>query len=103
VKQPARQPLTGPALEAALAGLPQWSLEQGKLHRRFGFADFEAAFGFMTSVALVAARMDHHPEWRNVYSSVDVWLTTHDAGGVTEKDVALAEAMDARAKGAAPA
>jgi 4a-hydroxytetrahydrobiopterin dehydratase len=84
-------------ITAALADLPGWDLDRGRLHRRFEFADFPAAFGFMASCALVAEAADHHPEWTNVYRRVEVWLTTHDAGGITEKDLALARAMDARA------
>jgi 4a-hydroxytetrahydrobiopterin dehydratase len=63
------------------------------------FKDFNAAFGFMTRAALVAEKLDHHPEWSNVYKTVDVTLSTHDAGGVTELDVKLAQAMNALAKG----
>ena len=62
--------------------------------KKFVFRDFNAAFGFMTRAALVAEKMDHHPEWSNVYKTVDVTLSTHDAGGVTELDIKLAEAMD---------
>ena len=62
--------------------------------RKFTFKDFNQAFGFMTRAALVAEKMDHHPEWFNVYKTVEVTLSTHDAGGVTERDIALAEAMD---------
>ena len=90
------KPLTPSELEAALAALGEWSLDQGKLHRRFEFDDFIAAFSFMSQVAILAERADHHPEWWNVYNKVDVWLTTHDSGGITEKDLALARAVDAR-------
>ncbi|MBL8325718.1 MAG: 4a-hydroxytetrahydrobiopterin dehydratase [Rubrivivax sp.] len=83
------------AVAARLAGLPGWALRAGKLHRRFVFDDFAAAFGFMASVALVAERMKHHPEWANVYNQVEVDLVTHDAGGVTELDFALAARMSA--------
>jgi len=82
---------------AALAkDLPSWRHEAGRdaITRTFVFADFVAAFGFMSQVALVAERMDHHPEWSNVYKTVRVLLTTHDASGLTGKDVALAMAMD---------
>ena len=82
------------AITAALAKLPGWTLQGGKLHREYQFADFVAAFGFMASAALVAQAMDHHPEWFNVYNKVDVTLATHDAGGVTQKDIDLATAMD---------
>jgi 4a-hydroxytetrahydrobiopterin dehydratase len=89
-----RARLEGDALREAVAGLPGWSLRDGKLHREFRFADFVAAFGFMTRVALVAEAMDHHPEWSNVYSRVSVDLTSHDAGGITARDLALARRID---------
>lgn len=82
-------------IEAQLASLEGWALIEGKLHREFRFANFVRAFGFMTSVALVAEKMDHHPEWSNVYSTVVVDLTTHDADGITELDLTLAAAMNA--------
>jgi 4a-hydroxytetrahydrobiopterin dehydratase len=78
-----------------LAKLPDWTLANGKLHREYKFANFVEAFGFMASCALIAEKMDHHPEWFNVYNKVVVDLTTHDAGGISAKDFALAEAMDA--------
>jgi 4a-hydroxytetrahydrobiopterin dehydratase len=76
--------------------LPGWSPAPGReaIHKSFRFADFVAAWGFMSRVALVAEKLDHHPEWTNVYNRVDVVLSTHDAGGVTERDVTLARAMD---------
>jgi 4a-hydroxytetrahydrobiopterin dehydratase len=77
-----------------LAGLAGWTLKDGKLHREYKFADFVAAFGFMASVALVAERMNHHPEWFNVYSTVKVDLTTHDAGGISAGDFELATEME---------
>lgn len=81
---------------AALAGLPGWSPVAGRdaIARTFQFADFVEAFGFMARVALVAERMGHHPEWRNVWSRVEVVLSTHDAGGLTRLDIELAQAMD---------
>ena len=79
--------------DEALAQLPGWSLQGGKLHREFRFADFVEAFGFMSRVALVAEAMDHHPEWSNVYARVVVDLTTHDAGGLTGLDLDLARRM----------
>ncbi len=86
------------------ADLPSWRHEPKRdaILRTFVFADFVTAFGFMSQVALVAERMDHHPEWSNVYKTVHVLLTTHDANGLTRKDVTLALAMDriARALGA---
>ncbi len=86
--------LTDTAISAALAGLPGWTLTDGKLDRAYVFADFVTAFGFMTQCALVAERMDHHPDWSNVYKRVDVSLSTHESGGITAKDVALATAMN---------
>lgn len=82
-------------IEAAQSGLEGWSVEAGKLHRVFTFANFNEAFGFMTQAALHAEAMDHHPEWFNVYAKVVVDLTTHSAGGITEKDVELAGRMNA--------
>ena len=88
------------ALTAALAKLTGWQRVSGRdaIAKTFVFADFNAAFGFMTRAALVAEKMDHHPEWSNVYKTVVVTLTTHDAGGVTGRDIALAEAMERFAK-----
>jgi 4a-hydroxytetrahydrobiopterin dehydratase len=82
--------------DAALAKLPAWSAVEGRdaITRTFTFADFSQAFGFMARAALAAEKMDHHPEWTNVYRTVTVTLTSHDAGGVTERDIRLAEAMD---------
>ena len=71
-----------------------WNIEAQKLHKEFKFNDFVAAFGFMSQVALVAERMNHHPEWFNVYGTVVVDLTTHDAGGISERDFVLADFMD---------
>ncbi|WP_406854752.1 4a-hydroxytetrahydrobiopterin dehydratase [Alsobacter sp. KACC 23698] len=80
----------------ALERLTGWALVDGReaIRKTFVFRDFNEAFGFMTRCALVAERMDHHPEWSNVYKTVDVTLATHDAGGLTELDVRLAQAMD---------
>jgi 4a-hydroxytetrahydrobiopterin dehydratase len=90
------QKLTGDARARALAGLKGWTEVEGRdaISKRFTFADFNAAFGFMARVALMAEKLDHHPEWFNVYKIVDVTLYTHDVGGVTEFDIKLAEAMD---------
>ncbi len=90
------QKLSGEARSRALARLKGWSDVDGRdaIHKKFVFADFNAAFGFMTRAALVAEKLDHHPEWSNVYKTVEVTLSTHDAGGLTELDVKLAEAMD---------
>ncbi len=82
------------ALGAFLASHPAWRLAQGKLQRTFVFTDFVQAFGFMTQVALVAEAANHHPEWSNVYRRVQVDLTTHEAGGISERDFALAERID---------
>jgi 4a-hydroxytetrahydrobiopterin dehydratase len=83
-------------LKNALKRLPDWELAKDReaITRRFQFVDFDAAFAFMTRSALLAAKMDHHPEWFNVYNKVEVTLATHDAGGVTQKDIDLAAAMD---------
>jgi 4a-hydroxytetrahydrobiopterin dehydratase len=80
----------------ALAGLPEWRLREDNLAivRGFRFADFSEAFGFMTRVALIAEKADHHPEWSNVYNRVEITLTTHDAGGLSQRDVAMAAAID---------
>lgn len=81
----------------ALAALPGWQPTDGRdaIARSFRFKDFNAAFGFMCRAALIAEKMDHHPEWSNVYNRVEVTLTTHDADGLTELDIQLAAAMDA--------
>ena len=88
--------LTIEELKAALKRLPDWKLagDREAIARKFQFVDFDAAFSFMTRAALKAAAMDHHPEWFNVYNKVDVTLATHDAGGVTAKDIEMATAMD---------
>ena len=88
--------LTIDELRAALKRLPDWSLASDReaIARGFKFVDFDAAFAFMARCALLAAKMDHHPEWSNVYNKVSVTLATHDAGGVTQKDIDLATAMD---------
>jgi 4a-hydroxytetrahydrobiopterin dehydratase len=90
------QKLSADARKSALARLSGWSDVDGRdaIAKTFTFKDFNQAFGFMARVALVAEKMDHHPEWFNVYKTVQVTLATHDAGGVTERDVKLAEAMD---------
>ena len=85
--------LTDTEIATALDGLEGWELVDGKLHRELRFPDFSSAFGFMAAAATVAEKMDHHPEWSNVYSKVVVDLTTHDADGVTELDVRLAGRM----------
>jgi 4a-hydroxytetrahydrobiopterin dehydratase len=84
------------ARKTALAKLKGWSDVNGRdaITKTYVFADFNAAFGFMTRVALLAEKLDHHPEWFNAYKKVEVTLSTHDAGGLTERDITLAEAMD---------
>jgi 4a-hydroxytetrahydrobiopterin dehydratase len=93
--------LAGEARSDAIARLSGWKEVPGRdaIAKTFIFANFIAAFGFMTRVALVAEKMDHHPEWSNVYKTVEVTLSTHDAGGVTELDIKLAAAMDRFAAG----
>ena len=92
--------LSGVAREQAIAELDGWQEVAGRdaICKSFTFGDFNAAFGFMTRVALQAEKMDHHPEWFNVYKTVQVTLSTHDAGGLTERDVKLAQAMDRLAR-----
>ena len=89
--------LSTAARKAALQELPGWADLEGReaIGRTFTFKDFNEAFGFMARVALIAEKRDHHPEWRNVYRTVEVVLTTHDAGGVTPLDIELARAMNA--------
>ena len=88
--------LSGEARKSALARLKDWREVAGRdaITRKFVFKDFNEAFGFMARAALVAEKLDHHPEWSNVYKTVDVTLSTHDAGGLTELDIKLAETMD---------
>src|SRR5215470_2271788 len=90
------QKLTGEARAAALDRLIGWSEVPGRdaITKQFRFDDFHHAFGFMATAAIVADKMNHHPEWTNIYNKVDVTLSTHDAGGVTELDIILAEPMD---------
>lgn len=80
----------------ALDGLPDWDYDEARdaISRRFTFVDFSEAFAFMTRVALYAEKHDHHPEWSNVWNRVDITLTTHDAGGLSERDVTMAEAIE---------
>ncbi|WP_439533134.1 4a-hydroxytetrahydrobiopterin dehydratase [Polymorphobacter sp.] len=82
-------------IDAALATLPEWTRHGDGIERTWRFADFVGAFGFMTRVALLAEKADHHPEWSNVWNKVHVRLTTHEAGGLTVRDFALARAIDA--------
>ena len=91
-----RQKLDSTAVSEKLASVSSWSIDAGEtaLSRTFKFADFSEAFGFMSRAALAAEKLDHHPEWKNVYRTVEVRLTTHDAGGLTGLDFDLAMAMD---------
>ena len=89
--------LTDDEIASRLSSLDGWSLEGGKLHREFRFANFVEAFGFMTRAAIEAESMHHHPEWFNVYSKVAVDLTTHEAGGISELDFRLADMMNSLA------
>ncbi len=95
--------LAGEARSKALAELQGWSAVSGRdaITKAFRFEDFNAAFAFMTRVALMAEKMDHHPEWSNVYNRVEITLSTHDAGGLTERDIRLARLIDLAAQGAA--
>lgn len=86
--------MTEAELAAQLASLDGWEQRADRICKQFKFKDFVEAFGWMTQVALIAERMNHHPEWQNVYNRVSVELTTHDSGGVTARDVKLAQAMD---------
>ena len=90
------KPLSDAERKELLPALDGWTMVEGRdaIAKTFRFADFNAAFGFMTRVALAAERMDHHPEWRNVWRTVEVTLTTHAAGGLTRRDVELAQTMD---------
>jgi 4a-hydroxytetrahydrobiopterin dehydratase len=90
------KPMTGEERKHALAGLKGWSEAAGRdaIQKRLKFKDFKEAFAFMTRVALKAEQMDHHPEWFNVYNTVDITLASHDAGGVTARDVTLAQFID---------
>jgi 4a-hydroxytetrahydrobiopterin dehydratase len=86
--------LTDPEITEALQLLPAWYAQNGKLHREFKFASFVQAFGFMTMAALEIEKMNHHPEWLNVYNKVSVDLCTHDSGGITQNDIDLANLLD---------
>ncbi|WP_339337735.1 4a-hydroxytetrahydrobiopterin dehydratase [uncultured Oceanicoccus sp.] len=81
-------------IEARLKSHTEWVLQDNKLYRRVIFADFVQAFGFMTQVALVAEKINHHPEWSNVYRTVEMYLTTHDAGGISQLDFELLEEIE---------
>jgi 4a-hydroxytetrahydrobiopterin dehydratase len=96
-----RRKLTPEEIATALAAVPGWTLREGKLHREFRFGSFVEAFGFMTRAALVAERMNHHPDWRNVYDRVTIDVHTHDRGGLTEFDFELARRLSALLPGGA--
>lgn len=99
----AAQPLTPAQIDDLADALPAWALVEGKLQRPFRFADFSEAFGFMSRVALAAEALGHHPEWSNVWNRVTITLTTHDTGGLSDLDVALARRIDGIAAGAVAA
>lgn len=86
--------LTDEELQRELNTLTDWSLRDGKLFRAIRFVNFSATFSFMTQVALMAEKADHHPEWFNVYNRLDIWLTTHDADGISQRDIDMARAID---------
>ena len=86
--------LSGNELEELVRGMNGWELKEGKLQKSFRFSDFIEAFGFMTRIALEAEKINHHPEWSNVYNTVTIKLSTHDAGGITDYDVKLANIID---------
>ena len=90
--------LSGPELKKAVSALTGWAVVAGKLHKEYKFADFIHAFGFMATAALAIEKKNHHPEWFNVYNRVTVDLTTHDAKGITTKDIDLAKLLDETAK-----
>ena len=90
--------LSSSEIQEHMKALPAWELREDRIRKTFRFTDFVQAFGWMSRVALVAERMNHHPEWKNVWATVEVELSTHDAGGLTELDMKLASAMDALAE-----
>ena len=92
-----RDLLTKEALGSAMEGLPEWRVVEGKLHRKYQFADFVHAFGFMAAAAVTVEAMNHHPDWRNVWNRVEIDLWTHDAGGITGLDSELAGKLEALA------
>lgn len=94
---PTYRSLSESEIQTALARLPGWTTDQGKLHRSYRFADFAAAMAFMVQAGYEAERLDHHPNWSNVYNRVEVTLWTHDVGGLTDRDLELATAMERRA------
>jgi 4a-hydroxytetrahydrobiopterin dehydratase len=89
--------LTNQEIEQAVASLTDWRLVDGKLYRKFEFDNFVSAFGFMSKVAIRAEKIDHHPEWSNVYNTVEIYLTTHEVSGLSARDLALADAINKEA------
>jgi 4a-hydroxytetrahydrobiopterin dehydratase len=85
-------------IDSAVKKLGGWSIANGKLHRDYEFADFVHAFGFMATAALIIEKMGHHPEWSNTYNRLSIDLSTHDAGGITKKDIALAKKLETLAE-----
>jgi 4a-hydroxytetrahydrobiopterin dehydratase len=92
-----REKLSSEALDEAVKSLPHWTVQDGKLHREYKFRDFTHAFGFMAAAATVIEKMDHHPEWSNVYGTVRIDLWTHSSGGITRMDVQLASVLESLA------
>ncbi|MBM3756169.1 MAG: 4a-hydroxytetrahydrobiopterin dehydratase [Acidobacteria bacterium] len=90
--------LNATEIQAALDSLPGWSIQNDKLHRDYQFPDFVHAFGFMATAAIAIEALEHHPEWSNVWNRVSIDLTTHDSGGITAKDIILANKLEAIAK-----
>lgn len=95
---PAVKKLTSEEIQSKLPAVTGWTVEAGKLKKEFQFSSFVEAFGFMSSVALLAESMNHHPEWRNVYNRVTIELVTHDAGGISSRDFELAQRIEALLK-----
>jgi 4a-hydroxytetrahydrobiopterin dehydratase len=89
--------LSADEVDEAVRSRPGWTVADGRLHRRFEFTDFNEAFGFMTRVALAAERLDHHPDWSNGWNKVEIDISNHSAGGITDRCLALADAADAAA------
>jgi 4a-hydroxytetrahydrobiopterin dehydratase len=94
MSQPNYKKLSGNELDETIRSLSGWELKDGKLHKSFKFSNFIEAFGFMTRIALEAEKINHHPEWSNVYNTVTVKLSTHDTGGITDYDIKLANIID---------
>ena len=94
VHQKERKKLSGDEIEEELKAIDGWEIEDGKLHREFKFENFIEAFAFMTKIAFVAERLNHHPQWSNVYNKVEMWLSTHDVDGISHLDFDLAQAAN---------